>query len=266
VVTRLAARGVGLEYPGPIRALAGVDFELAAGELVAVIGPNGAGKSSLLRVLAGLEPHGVTGEVLLAGRPLASYRARERARALAVVPQTLRALPEVTVETFVTGGRYAYLGPFGHPRPEDRAAVLRALEEADVADLRARLLTDLSGGQRQRVLVARALAQQADVLLFDEPTAALDPEHQVGVLALLSQLVDGGRAAVFATHDLVLAGRHAHRILLLADGRVHAVGAPREVLRREVLEPLFGGCLHYATGPDGAAGGVPLVVPWPAAD
>ena len=188
----------------------------------------------------------------------------ERARRIAVVPQYLPALPEVEVERFVESGRYAHVGRFGGLGAGDREVVESALERCDARDLAARALDALSGGQRQRVLVARALAQEADLLLVDEPTNALDPAHQIAVLDLLAGLAGSGRACLVVTHDLVLAAQYASRLVLLDAGRVVASGTPAEVLRREVLEPVYGTSLWYGAWPQGsgARSGGPFVLPF----
>jgi len=246
-----------------------VGLELAAGELVCVIGPNGSGRSTLLRLCAGLLAP-LAGRVELEGHDLTTLPARERACRLAFVPQGLQALPDLDVRTFVLGGRYAHLsrwaGVFARTTPADRTAVESALAEADVGTLAERRLEELSLGQFQRVRVARALAQEAPLLLFDEPTAALDPEHQVRLFQLIERLVASGRAALVVTHELSLASRFAHRVLVLDAGRIQTRGTPAEVFRPEVLRPVFGRHLHYGPGPRAGEGpGRPLVVPWPAA-
>jgi iron complex transport system ATP-binding protein len=259
VVSASLVEAAGLEhvYPGPQRALGGVDLALRPGELLAVIGPNGSGKSTLVRCLAGLiEP--TRGAVALGGAELKRLRPRERALRVAVVPQYLPALPDLTVEAFALGGRYAWLDRWRGPRSSDVDAVRRALADCDAGDLGGRLMGELSGGQRQRVLIARALAQESAALLVDEPTSSLDPEHQVRVFALLERLVRGGRGALVVTHDLNLASQFAQRIALLGDGRVVASGAVEDVLRREVLEPVYGPHLYYGRGP----GARPFVLPW----
>ena len=258
-MTLLEARGLSHEYPGPIRALDGVDLDLAAGELVAVIGPNGSGKSTLVRILGGLFAP-TSGEVKLEGRSLASFSPRERARALAVVPQFLPALPEVKVEDFVASGRYARIPRFASATTADREAVARGLSQCDAADLKDRPMAELSGGQRQRVLLARALAQEAPVLLIDEPTSGLDPEHQIRILDLAAEARGTRGAALIVTHDLNLAGQYASRVVLLDRGRVAAEGAVEAVLRRDVLEPVYGPRLHYGTWPDGPGAGRPYVL------
>lgn len=259
MVSPALVEAAGLEhvYPGPQRALAGVDLALSAGELLAVIGPNGSGKSTLVRCLAGLLAP-TRGAVALGGATLASLRPRERALRVAVVPQFLPALPDLTVEAFALGGRYAWLDRWRGPRASDVEAVRGALEDCDAADLGGRLMGELSGGQRQRVLIARAIAQEAGALLVDEPTSSLDPEHQVRIFALLERLVRAGRGVLVVTHDLNLASQFAQRIALLGGGRVAASGTVEDVLRREVLEPVYGPHLHYGRGP----GARPFVLPW----
>jgi iron complex transport system ATP-binding protein len=258
----LEARGVVFEYPGGLRALDGVDVALSEGELAVVIGPNGSGKSTLLKVLAGLlEPR--AGDVVLEGRRLGEFAPRERARRIAVVPQFLPALPELRVEDFVLGGRYARLDRWKTIRASDRAAAARALEQCDAADLARRSMAELSGGQRQRVLVARALAQEARLLLIDEPTNALDPEHQIGVFDLVSHLRATERSALVVTHDLNLASQYATRLVLLERGRVAAQGDVESVLQRAVLEPVYGEHLYYGRWPESARAdsGRPFVLP-----
>lgn len=262
-------RGVSYAYPGPLRALAGVDLALHAHEIVVVIGPNGSGKSTLVKVLSGLvRPD--AGDVWLEGRALRDVSPRDRARRVAVVPQFLPVLPDVLVADFVAGGRYAHVRGGGGlaqalvgrgPRREDEDAVREALAACDASELACRALTELSGGQRQRVLVARAVAQSAAVLLVDEPTNALDPEHQIRVFDLLASLESGERVALVVTHDLNLAAQYATRLVLMDQGRVVAQGTPAEVLRPEVLGPVYGRHLHYGEWPANSGRRGPFVLP-----
>ena len=259
MVSGLEARDVSFAFPGPVPALRGLSLSLAPGELVVLIGPNGSGKSTLLRLMAGLlRPD--AGEVRLDGEPVGALGLRERARRLAVVPQGLAAWPDLTVKDFVGGGRYAHVSRWSGPQPADARAVEAALAAADAADVALRRLGELSGGQRQRVLVARALAQEAPYLLVDEPTAALDFEHQVRIVSLLAGLVQAGRAALVATHDVNLASQFAQRVALLQAGRLAALGTPAEVLTRATLEPVYGPHLHVGAMP--APDGRPFVLPW----
>ncbi len=261
MVTWLSARGLAHTYRDGPRALDGVDFSLSQGELVVVIGPNGSGKSTLMKLVAGLIPI-QSGSVQLLDRPLAQWSDRERARRMAVVPQFLPALPDLRVSDFVLGGRYAHLSGWRQATHQDHRVVSQSLERCDALDIAARSMNEISGGQRQRVLFARALAEEADLLLVDEPTNSLDPEHQVRVFALIAELVRAGRAAMVITHDLNLASQFATRICLLSKGRVAADGPVGHVLRRELLEPVYGEHLYYGSFDDGRGGGAPFVLPW----
>ncbi|HIF41597.1 MAG TPA: ABC transporter ATP-binding protein [Planctomycetes bacterium] len=270
MVVLIESRGLGHIYSGGVEALIDLDLSIAPGEVVCILGPNGAGKSTLLKALAGLLPI-TAGEVTWRGESMTGWVPRFRARRLAFVPQSLITLPEVTVRTFVAQGRYSHQGVFARATPEDRQAVDQALSQADLVDLAERALPDLSGGQRQRCLVARALAQQADLLLIDEPTNALDPEHQIAVFELIESLAHEERAVAVVTHDLNLASQFASRIVLLDGGRKVADGTVNEVLRRSVLEPVYGSGLRYSSwrveeGAEGQADERPIVLPWRSPD
>lgn len=242
----LSASGLSFAYDGGENVVSGVDFSVGEGEVICVLGPNGAGKSTLLRLLGGLlVPR--TGMVDLGDRPIARYNARARAREIALVPQALFSLPDLSVRDFVSQGRYAYRTLFRPESEADREAVRRALDEADLRDLGGRALDSLSGGQRQRALVARALAQEPRLVLVDEPTNSLDPRHQVQVFRVIAGLGCAGRAAVIVTHDLNLASQFASRIVLMDAGRVVASGSVHAVLRPEVLHPVYGEHLAFGS-------------------
>ncbi len=213
-------------------ALTAASFTLPAGATVALIGPNGSGKSTLLRALAGLvAPR--------SGR--LTVPARARRGAVALVLQTTdvdRTLP-ITVHEAVTMARYAVRGPFGRLRAVDRAAVAEALSRMEVANLAGRQLNELSGGQRQRVMVAQGLAQQAELLLLDEPVTGLDVVSRDLILAAVEAERAAGHTVVLSTHDLADA-RRADLVLLLAN-RVVALGPPDEVLSDGPLAAAYGG-------------------------
>jgi iron complex transport system ATP-binding protein len=260
VTPPLEARGVACGYGGP-PVLLGASLALQPGRVTALIGRSASGKSTLLRCLAGLVPL-AGGDVRLRGRPIAGIPRRAFARAVALVPQGLPALPEVTVCEFAAGGRYPHLGWWRRPTPDDRAAVERALARTETLGCAQRLLRELSGGERQRVLVARALAQEADCILCDEPTAALDLHHQLEILELLADLsAASSRAVLIATHDLNLASQFADEVALLHAGRIAAHGRPSDVLTRNVLAPVYGEELWFGElqRADGTAR--PLVLP-----
>lgn len=262
MVKPLEARKIEFAYESDVPILRGVDLRLDPGELLALIGPNGAGKTTLIRVLAGILGADA-GDVHIGDRSLAALSTRDRARDVALVPQELRLPGDVTVETFVEGGRYAHLGFFRRAALEDRQAVDRALDATELTELRTRRLAEMSSGQRQRVLMARAMAQQARTLLVDEPTASLDARHQIQTFELLLDLVRRDHSALVITHELNLASQFATRVALLHEGRIAATGTPVEIFRADVLEPVYGPDLHYgelATSPWNEPR--PFVVPW----
>ncbi len=234
----IRAEGVSLSLGGT-RILEDVSFEVGAGEFVALVGPNGAGKTSALRTVNGvLTPD--SGRVVVDGESVANLSARETARRVATVPQDTSLAFDFPVREVVAMGRSAHRGRFERTTDEDRAAVERALERAEVADLADRSVGTVSGGERQRVLLARALAQETPVLLLDEPTASLDINHQVRTLSLVRSLAGEGRTALAAIHDLDLAARFCDALVVLAGGRVLAAGPPGEVLTEEIVERAFG--------------------------
>ncbi len=216
-----------------------VSFAVAPGELVALCGPNGAGKSTLLRLVLGLHAPSA-GEVKLGGTPLAALSRRDIARRAALLPQDAPAEIPLTVREAVALGRLPHLARFQPESAADADAVARALAVTDTTALAERPLVELSGGERHRVHLARALAQEAPLLLLDEPIAGLDLAHQLQALDLLRATVDRGRAAVVALHDLSLAGRRCDRVLLLAGGGLRADAPPAYVLTPELIARHFG--------------------------
>jgi len=261
MVNMLDCAGVSYAYPGGTKAVAGASLSVEEGSLVCIIGPNGAGKSTLLKGMAGLLPFD-RGDVLVNGASVSGLGSKERARTLALVPQFLDAIPPLTVESFVMGGRYGHLNSWRRADKTDHEAVQSALEAAHVSELGDRLLVEISGGQRQRVLIARALAQEAGYLLVDEPTSSLDPEHQLGVFGLLKALAESGRGVCVVTHDLNLASQFADRVALMQDGDFVSVGSPDELFTPEVLEPVYGAHFRFASWDKGEDGERPVVVPW----
>jgi len=218
--------------------LAGVDLQVQRGEVVALLGPNGAGKSTLLQLLLGwLRPE--SGEVRLSGERVLSLSRREIARRVAFVPQDVRVDFAFTVRELVAMGRLPHLGRFRTEGHDDLEIVDNALAATEITAFAERSLLELSGGERQRAHIARALAQNTDLFLLDEPTASLDIEHQLGVLGLVNSLATGGKAAVVALHDLPLAVRFATRLVVLAGGDVVASGPPDQVVTAELLRRHF---------------------------
>ncbi len=234
----LAAAGVGYAYRDG-HAIAGVDLELAPGELVGLLGPNGAGKSTLVKVLSGvLGPY--AGSILLAGRELADLSRREVARKLAVVPQEgATDVPFTALETVLLG-RHPHLSGLAFESGHDLELAQSALERVGAGALAERPLAELSAGERQRVVVARALAQATPVILLDEPTSFLDLRYQVELFDLLRELVREGRALLAVLHDLNLAAEYCDRVALLTGGRIAAAGPTAEVLTYPHLTRVYG--------------------------
>ncbi|NMO14828.1 heme ABC transporter ATP-binding protein [Pyxidicoccus fallax] len=239
----LSANGVEV-WRGRGRTLGPVDLVLQPGEVLAVVGPNGAGKSTLLSALAGELRLGA-GDVLLEGLPLDRWQPRERARRLAVLPQ------ESSLGFSFTALEVALLGRSPHARRRESGADLEAayvaLEATDTRHLASRPYPTLSGGEKQRVQLARVLAQLSApleqghrYLLLDEPTASLDLAHQHLILEAAGRFAREGGAVLAVLHDLNLAARHAHRLALLAGGRVVEQGTPEQVLRPDLIAETFG--------------------------
>jgi iron complex transport system ATP-binding protein len=229
------------------RVVAGVSAEIATGAWVGLIGPNGAGKSSLLRAVAGLVPH--SGTILLDGSPVASLGRRRLARRIAYLPQRPQVPASMTVADYVLLGRTPYVRYLGTEGPGDLEVTAAVLDRLELSALAERPLGSLSGGELQRALLGRALAQEAPVLLLDEPTTGLDVGHQQQVL----ELVDGLRAerrltVLSAMHDLTLAGQFADRLILLGEGRVVAEGTPREVLTHDLIARHYGADVRVVRG------------------
>lgn len=245
----IASEGVTYRYPGSATAaLTDVSFDIRAGSFGAVLGPNGAGKSTLARVVAGIARPDA-GEVFLAGRKIQDWDRSELARTLAVVAQD--APPEglaLDVRAYIELGRNPYVSPWAALDAKDHDIVSQALAWADLEHLADRPLTRLSGGERQRAKLARAFAQEPEILLLDEPTVHLDFGHALWLFEALGRWVaDGGLTVLCITHDMQLASRYADHLLLLAEGRTVAWGRPDDVLTAPVLEKAYRCDVHVAS-------------------
>ncbi|GGC81983.1 ABC transporter ATP-binding protein [Chelatococcus reniformis] len=252
---RIDARDIHVRF-GDAQVLRGVALAVGPGEMVGLIGANGAGKSTLLRVLAGVQAPG-EGAVLYDGRPSRAIGERELARRVAFLAQDGEALWPLSVAAVVALGRLPYRRPFAGLSAADRAAVGRAMGAAEVKPFRERVVGTLSGGERMRVLLARALAVEGDILLADEPIAALDPLHQLQVMALLRATARRGAGVVVVLHDLTLAARFCGRLVLLSGGRVLADGPAEAVLADANVAEAYGVTLAR-----GERAGETYLLPW----
>ncbi len=256
------ARGLGYRYPDArADAVADVDLVVPRGSFYAIIGPNGCGKTTLLRLLLGaLEPG--RGRVRYEGRPLREWRRRELARRVGVVPQVEELVFPLSVRELVAMGRYPHLGAWRGESAPDRRAVDAAMDTCDITGFGGRAVATLSGGERQRARLARALAQEPDTLVLDEPTASLDISHEMEIFELLRSLADRDVTVIMVTHNLNVAARYADRLLLMDRGRTAAEGSARDVFTTDALESVYRWPLaiapHPGPGPDAEA---PQVTP-----
>jgi iron complex transport system ATP-binding protein len=241
-------RGLTIRFGG-IEAVRDLSLEVGSEEWVMLIGPNGAGKTSVLRALCGLLSF--AGHARLDGRDLRELGRRELARLIAFVPQNPETPPELTVAEYVLLGRTPHLGYLATEGRRDRQAATRALERLDLLSFAERGLGSLSGGELQRAVLARALAQEASVLLLDEPTTSLDLGRQQQVLELVDSLRGEGLTVVSTMHDLTLAGQYADRLVLLDRGAIVAEGEPGEVLSAANLAAYYGASVRIVSDGDG---------------
>lgn len=229
--------------------LDGVSLSVESSQVLGLIGPNGAGKTTLLRTMNGVVTP-AAGTVRVGGADIHALSARNRGQRVATVPQSTDVAFTFTVRDVVAMGRTPYRSRFSRATDDDRTAVDRALDRTDTRRFADRPVDTLSGGERRRVLLARALAQDAPVLLLDEPTADLDIHHKVQTLELVRRLVDeSGKTVVAAIHNVDLAARYCDTLAVLTDGTVRAHGPPEDVLTSPILEETFGGRVVVTTDP-----------------
>ena len=254
MTARLRLHDVSVSFDGK-RVVDRVSATVTQGELVGLIGPNGAGKTSLLRAIARLTP--CTGNIRIEGQALADLRRSALARRISYLPQSRSAAWPITVRDVVTLGRLPHRGQWQTLAHADQRAIDEALEKADVVAFADRPINTLSEGERARVMLARALAVEAPLLLADEPTAALDPYHQLQIMEVLQSLARNGASIIVVTHDLSLAARFCTRLWLLAHGRLLADGGNEDVLSDQNVATAYGvEVVRDSRDND------PLIVPW----
>jgi iron complex transport system ATP-binding protein len=255
---RLEADRASFAYGRGTPCLRRVSLAVSSGEVAFLLGPNGSGKTTLLGCLAGTRRPS-TGTVLLDGRPLLDLVPRERAKRIGVVPQFYEPAWGFSVEETVALGRAPYVGLFSRPGREDRLAVERALDAVGLTRLRRRPTTRLSGGERQLVWIARGLAQGANCLLLDEPTAHLDPQHEQALFAVVCRLAASGAGFVIASHHPGSALLYGHHVALLRDGETACAGPPAETMTEDALRSVYGVDFAIVTDGEGCRAIVPRV-------
>ena len=248
-MTELVATDISVTA-GDASLVSDASLSLQTGELVAILGPNGAGKTSLLRALLGLtEVSG--GSALLEGQDVTHLQATERAKLVSYLPQRRPLAWPNKVRDIIALGRFAHGAALGRLSPQDAEAVAAAITACKLETLADRSADTLSGGEIARVHFARAMAARAPLLVADEPTAALDPLHQLAIAQLMRDFVDAGGGALVVVHDVALAARFADRLIWMRDGQVVATGSPDETLNAELMHEVYGVRAHVARDANG---------------
>jgi iron complex transport system ATP-binding protein len=220
--------------------LSNISLKVSAGEFFVIIGPNGAGKTSLLKILSGLQKAD-HGSVNIKGKNINAYTRRNLSQILAIVPQHIEVGFPFTVADAVIMGRTPHLGILGMESKNDFDIAEEAMNFTEVSHLAHRKLFQLSGGELQRVIIARAICQQPEIILLDEPTTALDPSHQLKIMDLMERFrKQNNTTIIMISHDLNLASMYGDILLLLKDGRVIQTGDPKTVLNKALLEESYG--------------------------
>ncbi|WP_372797129.1 ABC transporter ATP-binding protein [Pontiella sp.] len=251
----ISVKRVSISY-GSFRAVSEVSLYIPAGEMTVLVGPNGCGKSTLLRGISGIQPM-ESGSVLFNETDIRRLGSRERAQMVALLPQSPIAPEGISVQALVQYGRHPHQGLFQRWSPRDEAAVADAMRRTGITELADRPLESLSGGQRQRCWLAMSLAQEAPVILLDEPTSMLDIGHQSEVLALARALARQGKTVVIVLHDLIAAARYADRLVAMKDGKRVAEGKPSDIVTPDLIRTLYGIDSTMVTAPDD---GAPVVI------
>ena len=218
--------------------LTDLNLNVQQGDFLGLIGPNGSGKTTIFKLLSGFL-QATSGKVLLKEQEISSLNSRERARVLAVVPQLVMTPMPYTVRQIVEMGRTIRLSLFAPLRPEDHSFVEHAINDMDLQDLQSHRFNELSGGERQRTIIAAALAQEPELLLLDEPTAALDLGHKIKLMRILKKLQERGITIMVISHDIELMARYCDRLTLLCEGKVLINGTASEVIQPHLIKQAY---------------------------
>ena len=232
-------KNISFSYDGIQNAIDDINFSVEQGEIISIIGPNGSGKSTILKCISGyIRPH--QGEVIVQNRNINDYSAKEIAKEMSLIQQHFALDYDFTVMQVVLMGRNPHIKRLQSESEADYDIANDALKKAGIYHLKSRSITSLSGGEWQRMILARALCQQSDIMLLDEPITGLDIKHKVNLMSVITKLSKGNKiSAVFVLHDLNLANHYSDRIILLKQGRVYKSGVPNEIMTKENLESVY---------------------------
>ncbi len=216
-----------------------ISLDIAEGDFISIIGPNGSGKSTLIKIINNIyQPK--TGEVLLRDKIIGSYKIKDIAKEISLVPQEVDINYDFTVEDIVAMGRYAHLKTFGSESEEDYKIIEEAMILTNVYGLKDRKVTEISGGEKQRTMIAKAIAQDSNIILLDEPTSSLDMNHQIEIMEFLTKLNKEKKLTVITVlHDVNLASRYSNKLILIKDGRIIDRGSPEEVITEENMRDAY---------------------------
>jgi len=258
VTSAVDIRSLGYAY-GHTQVLENLTFSIAEGDFFVIIGPNGSGKTTLMKMMAGIQKP-AAGSVRVLGRPILRYSRKALAQRIAYVPQNMPSDFPFSVMEIVKMGRTPYQGVLGLESEEDLAKARQAIAFTGIEHLAGRRLSQLSGGECQRVFIARAICQEPQLILLDEPTASLDLSHQVRIMDLMEKLrAEKQITVIMVSHDVNLAAMYGNRLLLLDRGRITEIGSPKEVLTYQTLEKSYGCTLLVDKNPLGEFPRVTLV-------
>ena len=249
-------KNVNFAYRADTPVLQNISFRIKDNDFTGIIGPNGSGKSTLFKLMSGfVKPQ--HGQIFLKEKLLSQWKPRQRARQFAVLEQNPQSHLQLTVEEMVILGRYPYQKKLQWDNESDNDAVEQAMDLAQVTHLKNRYLNELSGGERQKTFIARALCQQPDILLLDEPTLNLDIHHQVEILKLLNYLNKTQKLTIIIiSHNLVLASQYCRRIIILHNKSIFKNDLTKNVMNKKILQKVYGNCLDVIIKK-----GIPIVIP-----
>lgn len=243
-------------YKSNTPVLQNINFRIKEKDFTGIIGPNGSGKSTLFKLMSGFEKP-QKGRIFLKEKPISHWKSKQRARYLAVLEQNPQSHLQLSVKEMVMLGRYPYQKKLQWDSEADAIAADKAMDLAQVSHLKNRYLHELSGGERQKAFIARALCQQPDILLLDEPTLNLDIHHQVEILKLLKNLnKEHNLTVIIISHNLILASQYCHRIIILHNRNIFKNGLTKNIMNKEVLQKVYGNCLDVIS-----KDGMSIVIP-----